>query len=427
MTMAGRIPTPCTSSSAATQPVRPSTEPTDRSMPAVRMTSSWPTAMIPKTATCRARFARLSPVRNSVDASVIPPNKTSRTMRPPASRPKTSPKVRTRSSRSAGAALAAVAGAPAAAGAGALGFFKKRIVDLSLPFGSRAVGAALSPARPVQHRLLPPPRSGQLARHGALAHDEHAVGQPEDLGQVRRHDDHAEALGREVADDLVDLGLRPHVDALRGLVEHEDLRLRRQPAGEQHLLLVAARQRRHRLLPRPGAQLEPAEVLVDEPALALAIDDPEARDLVEVGERGVLADRQLEQEPEALAVLGQQPEPGLDRAARVTGAHALAVDLDLAALHRVGAEDRAQQLAAAGAEQARDADDLARPHLEVDRRRGAHRLQAADRQARLADRPARRGIERLDLPAHHRGDERLLVEVRHRLARDEAAVAQDRH
>ena len=45
------IGTPLTSSSAVMQPVSPSTEPTDRSMPAVRITSSWPTAMIPKIAT----------------------------------------------------------------------------------------------------------------------------------------------------------------------------------------------------------------------------------------------------------------------------------------------------------------------------------------------------------------------------------------
>ena len=40
-------------------------------MPAVRITSSWPTAMIPKIATWRARLARLSAVRNSSEASVM--------------------------------------------------------------------------------------------------------------------------------------------------------------------------------------------------------------------------------------------------------------------------------------------------------------------------------------------------------------------
>src|SRR3954454_15822270 len=430
MTIAGTTPTPCTSSSAARQPVSPSTEPTDRSMPAVRMTSSWPTAMIPKTATCRARFAMLSPVRNSVDARVMPPNRTSRTMRPPASRPKTSPKVRTRSPRSAGAALAAPAGAPAAAGAGSMVSLKKRIRVLSLPLGRVARGSAHRRAGQVQHVLLRRPRRGQLARDRPLAHDQHAVGQPEHLGQVGRHDDHAEAFGREVADDLVDLGLRPHVDALGGLVEHEHLRLRRQPPGEEHLLLVAARQRRDRLLPRPGAQLQPAEVLVDDRALALLVDDPEARDLVDVRDRGVLADRQLEQQAEVLAVLGQQPEPGPHRAAGVAAAHPLAVDDDLTAVNRVGAEDRAQELAATRAQQARDADDLPGAHLEGNavptHRRGANRLEPAHGEARLADRAVRRGVQRLDLAAHHRGDQRVLVEVAHRLARDEAAVAQDR-
>src|SRR3954447_24983164 len=427
--IAGTTPVPCTSISAVIAPVRPRTEPTDRSMPAVRITSSWPTAMMPNTATWRARFAMLSPVRNSLEASVMPPNRTSRTIRPPASRPKTSPNVRTRCSRWAGAAAAAPAGAPAAAGAGS---FLMNRMSLSAPVSYDPAPPAGGVARrrtasspPPPPRRSPPP-GGQLARHGPLAHDEHAVGQPEHLGQIGRHDHHAEPLGRQVADDLVDLGLRPDVDALRGLVEHEHLRLRRQPAGEEHLLLVAAGQRRHRLLPRPRAQLEPAEVLVDDAALALAVDDPEPRDLVEVRERRVLADRQLEQQPEALAVLGQEPEAGAHRAARVAGAHDGAVDLDLAALHGVGAEDRPQELAAAGAEQAGDADDLAGAHLEVDGRHRPDRLQAAHRQPRRADRPARGRIERLDLAADHRGDERVLVEVAHRPARDQAAVAEHR-
>ncbi len=111
--MAGTTPVPWTSSSAVMQPVSPSTEPTDRSMPAVRMTSSWPTAMMPKTATWRARLAMLSPVRNSLEPSVSAPKRISRTIRPPASRPKTSPKVRI---RSAGSAVVPDGVAPAVAG-----------------------------------------------------------------------------------------------------------------------------------------------------------------------------------------------------------------------------------------------------------------------------------------------------------------------
>ena len=49
-------------------------------------------------------------------------------------------------------------------------------------------------------------------------------------------------VARELVDERLDLALRADVDAARGLVDDEELGLRAQPAGEQHLLLVAARQ-----------------------------------------------------------------------------------------------------------------------------------------------------------------------------------------
>ena len=52
-------------------------------------------------------------------------------------------------------------------------------------------------------------------------------------------------LRGEVAQDAVDVGLGADVDAARRLVDDQDARLARQPLGEQHLLLVAARQVAH--------------------------------------------------------------------------------------------------------------------------------------------------------------------------------------
>ena len=158
------------------------------------------------------------------------------------------------------------------------------------------------------------PRAGQLARDAALAHDEHAVGEAEHLGQVGGHDDHAEPFGGEVADHLVDLRLGADVDALGGLVEEQDLGLRGQPAGEQHLLLVAARQRRHRLLPRPGAQLEPAEVVVDEVALRFLSTTQKREISSRCASEAFSRIDSSSSSPSVLAVLGQQPEPGLHRA-----------------------------------------------------------------------------------------------------------------
>ena len=57
---------------------------------------------------------------------------------------------------------------------------------------------------------------------------------------------------RELVDQAVDLGLRADVDPARRLVEDEDLRSGRQPAGQHDLLLVAARQLADLLVERRG-------------------------------------------------------------------------------------------------------------------------------------------------------------------------------
>src|ERR671916_248155 len=381
--MATGIPAPRTSSSAAIAPARPSTEPTDRSMPAVRMTSSWPTAMIPKIATCRARLDRLLPVRNSSEAIVIAPNSTSRTIRPPASRPKTSPKPMTRSSRWAGGAVAPGPPAPAPAGCGS----------------GVAIVSSLG-AREPQQVLLRRAAGPHLAAHGAFPHHDDPVAQPEQLGQVGRDDGDAVTVRGEVADQLVDLRLGAHVDALGRLVEQQHLGLLGQPPRQQHLLLVATRQRRHRLAVGARPQPQPVEEAVDDARLAPAREQRELRDLVEVGDRGVLADGQLHQQPELLAVLREQPDAGADKPPRVAGGDPAPRDLDLPAVDGIGPEQRAQQLGAARAEQTADADDLPRAHGEVHRLLAAPHPQAGGLQQRLAGlaRLARR-IQRLDLPA----------------------------
>ena len=105
----------------------------------------------------------------------------------------------------------------------------------------------------------------------------------------------------------------------------------------------------------------------------------------------------------------------------------LAVDLDGAGLHRVGAEQRARQLGAAGALQAGEADDLAGADLDVDvvqhRRRDAGRLQPDV--AELLGRAAGREVA-VELAADHERDELAGVDLRGRLRRDVLAVLQHR-
>ena len=81
---------------------------------------------------------------------------------------------------------------------------------------------------------------GQVVGDAALLHHQDAVAGGEELGEVVGDDEDPEAVGGEVADDAVDLGLRADVDADGRAVQHQHARGAGQPAGEDHALLIAA-------------------------------------------------------------------------------------------------------------------------------------------------------------------------------------------
>ena len=137
--------------------------------------------------------------------------------------------------------------------------------------GARVGGAWTVPWLPCWRpaRLSGPAAAGQtqdvllgsaaeLAGNAAAPQHQDPVGQTEQLGEVGGDDDDPEPLAGQVADHLVELALGADIDALGRLVEDQHLGLGEQPAGEQHLLLVAARQGRDRLL--VGARPEPKAV-----------------------------------------------------------------------------------------------------------------------------------------------------------------------
>ena len=76
----------------------------------------------------------------------------------------------------------------------------------------------------------------------ALAHDQDAGADANQLLELGGDHEHAQAGPGEVADDPVDLGLGGHVHAAGGLVEQQDPALVQEPAREHDLLLVAARE-----------------------------------------------------------------------------------------------------------------------------------------------------------------------------------------
>ena len=109
----------------------------------------------------------------------------------------------------------------------------------------------------------------------AAAHHADAMGEAEQLGQLGRDQEDGEAVGGERANQPVDLGLGADVDALRRLVEDEEARLRRQPAGERDLLLVAAGERAHRRVDRRRADGEVGDEALRLGALGGAIEQAE--------------------------------------------------------------------------------------------------------------------------------------------------------
>src|SRR5436190_5891 len=79
-----------------------------------------------------------------------------------------------------------------------------------------------------------------IVTNPAAAHDENAVREPEHLLELRRDQENRHPLRGEADDQLVDLVLRPDVDAARWLVRDQDARSADEPLREQRLLLVAS-------------------------------------------------------------------------------------------------------------------------------------------------------------------------------------------
>jgi hypothetical protein len=80
----------------------------------------------------------------------------------------------------------------------------------------------------------------KLSRDPPLAHDEHAVCEPNDLRQFGGDDDDGLAFGGEALDQAVNLGFGSDVDAPRRFVEQKDLAPRRDPPGDDPFLLISS-------------------------------------------------------------------------------------------------------------------------------------------------------------------------------------------
>lgn len=90
-------------------------------------------------------------------------------------------------------------------------------------------------------------------RHlSAIAQDNDPIGVTHQLLQFRRDNQQRQAIGAEGFNQANNFRMGADVDAAGRLIEDQELRFGQQPAGEQHLLLVAAGEKLDRLLGTRG-------------------------------------------------------------------------------------------------------------------------------------------------------------------------------
>ena len=204
---------------------RPSSAPTERSMPAVMMTKVMPMAMMPVSDTARTMLAMLSGARNRIcavparredDAADHHHDQADQALEAHEQRQRIAPLGRRRGR----------------AGLGGRACFG--VSHLRLPRICRG-----------QHRVLVD-GALELGDVAALAQHHDAVAQADQLRHLAGGDQDAEALAGELAQPRIDLALGADVDAARRLVEQQQARIAEDLLGQHDLLLVAAGQRADR-------------------------------------------------------------------------------------------------------------------------------------------------------------------------------------
>ncbi len=110
--------------------------------------------------------------------------------------------------------------------------------------------------------------------------------------------------------------MRPHVDAARRLIEDQELGFGQQPAGEQHLLLVAAGEKLNRLLGAGGANTQLANKAFGDLVLLPAGNGPQPAALGLQGEDDILPHRGGGNDAVGFAILRTEADPQARRLMR---------------------------------------------------------------------------------------------------------------
>ena len=208
--------------------------------------------------------------------------------------------------------------------------------------------------------------AGDLVDDLPARHDDDPVAEAGELERIARLDDHRNALLCLLAQCAVNLEPRGDVDALGRLLGQDDLDVSAlERSRQRYLLLVPAGQRLYRLLDRRRSDAQAFHQTVDRAALAASVEKSESAEPPQHLDRCVGSNAQDGEERFGSAVAAQQDDPCAERPERRTRVELLAV-----AGHRARGSlrtgERPEELHLPVALRARDSDDLAARHLEID-------------------------------------------------------------
>ncbi len=261
----------------------------------------------------------------------------------------------------------------------------------------------------------------------ALVHDHDPVRHAQHLGQFGRNHDHGDAVLRQPRDQAVNFGLRADVDAARRLVEDQDPGLRQQPARDQHLLLVPAREVLDPLLQIRGLHPQPlAHLLAQALHRGLFHETGLHMALVQRGDLHVLEDRELQEAAGVLAVLGQQRHALAHRIGRRGDGDRAAIHPDRAGGGGRDPEDRLRHIGAPRPHQPGKAQDLAPVQLEADIVEHAREAEVLDLQDHIADLGLFLREHLGDLAPDHHPDDVVAGHIAARMGADIGAIAEHR-
>src|SRR5439155_642183 len=237
------------------------------------------------------------------------------------------------------------------------------------PGSGTACGLAVIRLRAEEARDEPPARclcAPDLGRDLALAEDEDPVHQLEMLVHLGRQHHDRDAGACDIDQHLVDVALGAEVDAAGRIVEEEDGRMRREPACGHDLLLIAAAERRDQVAVPPDDDPQPLDVLA-EATLGPPRDDDAERSIATLRRQSKVVEHRARLEDGlGPAVTRDVDDPVPDRVSRGPDRHLAGAGVadHTAFLGRRDPTEDAQEAILPVSLEPREADELARPHLQ---------------------------------------------------------------